>query len=214
MITSNSSTSSLRRFFNLFAVVSVLGTGLLLTAVVQGAVDGPRWLLLLALPATALALTAFGKVAESATSGLASPGLRAAGPRAFAPAVVNGVKAVNRADGRSVADGRAGNSVFVFDLTVVADDLPPYRIEVRHPLDLQGLLHKSRAVVEYDPEQPWRVVVPNNPPREWLARAQVLTAPTGEVRTSGGGTFPTGSRTLAAGVALAAVLLVLIRVLG
>ncbi|TXS76171.1 hypothetical protein [Streptomyces sp. sk2.1] len=214
MITSNSSTSSLRRFFSLFAVVSVLGTGLLLTAVVQGAVDGPRWLLLLALPATALALTAFGKVAESATSGLASPGLRAAGPRAFAPAVVNGVKAVNRADGRSVADGRAGNSVFVFDLTVVADDLPPYRIEVRHPLDLQGLLHKSRAVVEYDPEQPWRVVVPNNPPREWLARAQVLTAPTGEVRTSGGGTFPTGSRTLAAGVVLAAVLLVLIRVLG
>ncbi|MFJ2895544.1 hypothetical protein ACIO87_11730 [Streptomyces sp. NPDC087218] len=213
MITPNSSTSSLRRFFRLFSVVSVLGTGLLLTAVVRGAVDGPRWLLFLALPATALALTAFGKVAESATSGLASPGLRAAGPRAFAPAVVNGVKAVNRADGRPVADGRAGNSVFVFDLTVVADDLPPYRIEVRHPLDLQGLLHRSRAVVEYDPEQPWRVVLPNNPPREWLARAQVLTPPTGEVKTPAG-TFPTGSRTLGAGVAVAAVLLVLIRVLG
>ncbi|MFF8714043.1 hypothetical protein ACF07T_21785 [Streptomyces sp. NPDC015184] len=214
MITSNSSTSSLRRFFRLFGVVSVLGTGLLLTAVVQGAVDGPRWLLLLALPATALALTAFGKVAESATSGLATPTLRAGGPRAFAPAVVNGVRTVDKANGRPAADGQAVNSVFSFDLTVVAEGLPPYRVEVRHPLDLQGLLHKSRAVVEYDPEQPWRVVVPGNPPREWLARAHGLTPPTGEVRTPGGGTFPTGSRALAAGVALAAVLLVLIRVLG
>ncbi|MFF9569573.1 hypothetical protein [Streptomyces sp. NPDC014685] len=213
MITPNSSPSSPRRFFGFFGVVSALGTALVLTAVVEGAVDGPRWLLFLALPVAALVLTAFGKVAESAASGVAAPGLRADGPRAFAPAVVNGVKAVDRADGRAVVDGRAANSVFVFDLTVVADGLPPYRVEVRHPLDLQGLLHKSRAVVEYDPEQPWRVVLPDAPPREWLARAHVLTPPTDKVR-SPGGAFPAGSRTLAAGVALAAVLGVLIRVLG
>jgi hypothetical protein len=213
MITPNSSTSALRRFFRLFSVVSVLGTGLVLAAVVQGAVDGPRRLLFLALPVAALVLTAYGKAAESATSGMAAPGLRAGGPRAFAPAVVNGVKAVNRANGRPAVDGQAVNSVFAFDLTVVADGLPPYRVVVRHPLDLQGLLHKSRAVVEYDPEQPWRVVLTDNPPREWLARAHGLTPPTGEVRTPGG-TFPAGSRTLAAGVALAAVLLVLIRVFG
>ncbi|MGW2177647.1 hypothetical protein ACWCXX_06010 [Streptomyces sp. NPDC001732] len=213
MITPTSPVSYLRRLFRMFGVVSALGTGLVLAAVVQGAVDGPRWLLFLALPAAALALTAFGKAAEDAASGIAAPGLRSGGPRAFAPAVVNGVKAVDKAGRRPAADGRSVNSVFAFDLTVVADGLPPYRVEVRHPLDLQGLLHRSRAVVEYDPDQPWRVVVPNDPPREWLARAHALTPPTGEVK-QGGGTFPAGSRTLAAGVALAAVLLVLIRVLG
>lgn len=41
MTTSTSPASSLRRFFRLFIVVSALGTGLALAAVVQGAVDGP-----------------------------------------------------------------------------------------------------------------------------------------------------------------------------
>ncbi|WP_326764007.1 hypothetical protein OG978_04980 [Streptomyces sp. NBC_01591] len=204
--------SSLRSFFRLFTVVSAIGTGLALTAVVQGAVDGPRWLLMLGLPVTALALTAFGRVAEDMKSGVA-PGLRSGGPRAFAPAVVNGVQAVNKENGRPATDGQAVKSVFAFDLTVLTDDLPPYRIEVRHPLDLQGLLHRSRAVVEYDPEQPWRVVIPNNPPREWLARANSLTPPTAEVKRRGGG-VPAGFRALVSGVVIAAVLLVLVRVLG
>ncbi|WP_327350023.1 hypothetical protein OG772_33205 [Streptomyces sp. NBC_01321] len=213
MTTSTSPASSLRRFFRLFIVVSALGTGLALAAVVQGAVDGPRWLLMLALLVTALALTAYGRAAEDMKSGIAAPGLRSGGPRAFAPAVVNGVKAVNKENGRPVADGQAVKSVFAFDLTVVTDELPPYRIEVRHPLDLQGLLHRSRAVVEYDPEQPWRVVIPNNPPREWLARANSLVPPTAEVKRRAGG-VPAGFRALASGVVIAAVLLVLVRVLG
>ncbi|MET9659628.1 hypothetical protein [Streptomyces sp. NPDC006510] len=212
MTTSTSPASSLRGFFRLFTVVSAIGTGLALTAVVQGAVEGPRWLLMLGLPATALALTAYGKAAEDMKSGVA-PGLRSGGPRAFAPAVVNGVKAVNKENGRIAIDGQAVNSVFAFDLTVVTDDLPPYRIEVRHPLDLQGLLHRSRAVVEYDPEQPWRVVVPNNPPREWVARANSLNPPTDEVKRRAGG-VPAGFRALVSGVVIAAVLLVLVRVLG
>ncbi|MFH8516382.1 hypothetical protein ACH4CE_14935 [Streptomyces gelaticus] len=213
MTTSTPSASSLRGFVRLLTVVSALGTGLALAALVQGATDGPRWLLVLALPVTALALTAYGKAAEDMQSGVAAPGLRSGGPRAFAPAVVNGVKAVNKENGRTAVDGQAVKSVFAFDLTVVTDELPPYRIEVRHPLDLQGLLHRSRAVVEYDPEQPWRVVVPDNPPPEWLARAERLVPPTGEVKRRAGG-VPAGFHSLVSGVVIAAVLLVLVRVLG
>ncbi|MFD8747457.1 hypothetical protein [Streptomyces sp. NPDC059616] len=102
--------------------------------------------------------------------------------------------------------------MFAFDLTVMPDGLPAYRMRVCHPLDLQGLLHKSRAVVEYDPEQPWRVVVAENPPREWLARANAATPPAVVKEPSTG--IPTGLWTLLMGVGLAAVLLVLVRVLG
>ncbi|MEU0634420.1 hypothetical protein [Streptomyces sp. NPDC005989] len=213
MTTSTSPAPSLRNAVRLLTVVSAIGTGLALAAVVQGALDGPRWLLIVGLPVTALALTAYGRVAEDMKSGVAAPALRSGGPRAFAPAVVNGVKAVNKKNGRTVTDGQAVDSVFAFDLTVMTDDLPPYRIEVRHPLDLQGLLHRSRAVVEYDPEQPWRVVIPDNPPREWLARAECLVPPVGEVKRRAGG-VPAGFRALVSGVVIAAVLLVLVRVLG
>ncbi|MGW1844156.1 hypothetical protein [Streptomyces sp. NPDC001966] len=212
MTTSTSPASPLRNAVRLLTVVSAAGTGLALAAVVQGALDGPRWLLIVGLPATALALTAYGRAAEDMTSGVA-PELRSGGPRAFAPAVVNGVRAVNKKNGRTAVDGQAVESVFAFDLTVMADDLPPYRIEVRHPLDLQGLLHRPRAVVEYDPEQPWRVVIPDNPPREWLARAATLVPPAGEVKRRTGG-VPAGFRALVSGVVIAAVLLVLVRVLG
>ncbi|MFJ2587246.1 hypothetical protein [Streptomyces sp. NPDC087538] len=212
MTTSTSPAPSLRNALRLLTVVSATGTGLALAAVVQGALDGPRWLLIVGLPVTALALTAYGKAAEDMKSGVAAPALRSGGPRAFAPAVVNGVKAVNKKNGRTAIDGQAVDSVFAFDLTVMTDDLPPYRIEVRHPLDLQGLLHRSRAVVEYDPEQPWRVVIPNNPPREWLARAERLVPPAGEVKRRAGG-VPAGFRALVSGAVIAAVLL-LVRVLG
>ncbi|MFB6815355.1 hypothetical protein ACFCV8_12525 [Streptomyces sp. NPDC056347] len=203
----------LRGVFRSLAVLCALGTGLVLAVTVQGAVHGPRWLLFLGLPLSALTLAAYGRIAEDMGENAAAAPLRSDGPRAFAPAVVNKVRAVDRASGRTVADGRSVNSAFAFDLTVVADGLPPYRVEVRHPLDLQGLLHRSRAVVEYDPEQPWRVVVPQNPPRAWLARAEMLTPPRGEVERAGRG-GPAGLRALVAGAAVAAVLLVAVAVLG
>ncbi|MFI6727069.1 hypothetical protein [Streptomyces atratus] len=151
-------------------------------------------------------------MAEPLRTNIAMSGLRSGGPRAFAPAVVNGVKTVDKKTGRPVLDGRSVESVFAFDLTVMPDELPAYRVQVIHPLDLQGLLHRSRAVVEYDPEQPWRVVIPSNPPREWLARANSVSPPA-EVKERVGG-FPAGFRTLVMGVALAAVLLVPVRLLG
>ncbi|MFF2008519.1 hypothetical protein ACFVWY_05510 [Streptomyces sp. NPDC058195] len=205
--------ATLRGRVRLLGVVCALGTGLALAATVHAALHGPRWLLILGLPLTALVLTAYGRIAEDMGTTAPASALRSGGPRAFAPAVVNQVRTVDRSSGRPVTDGRAVDSVFAFDLTVVADGLPPYRVEVRHPLDLQGLLHRSRAVVEYDPGQPWRVVVPNSPPRAWLARAELLTPPEGEVKRRGHGA-PVGLWSLVAGVVTAAVLLVLVAVVG
>ncbi|GGT32252.1 hypothetical protein GCM10010207_35240 [Streptomyces atratus] len=208
----NRSISSLRRLFSSLRLVAALCIGLSFAALIQGAMDGPRWLLLAGIPATVLVLTILGDVAEPLRTDIAMSGLRSGGPRAFAPAVVNGVKTVDKRTGRPVLDGRSVESVFAFDLTVMPDELPAYRVQVIHPLDLQGLLHRSRAVVEYDPEQPWRVVIPGNPPREWLARANSVSPPA-EVKERVGG-FPAGFWTLVMGVALAAVLLVLVRLLG
>ncbi|WP_372505744.1 hypothetical protein [Streptomyces macrolidinus] len=202
-----------RRFFG--SPVSLLSTavaGLAFAALVQGATHGPRRLLLTGLPATALALAVFGKAGEPSRSDLMVPALRSGGPRAFAPAVVHSVKSVHKETGRPAIDGRAPGSAFAFDLTVVPDGRPAYRIQVRHPLDVQGLLHRSRAVVEYDPEHPWRVVIPDNPPREWLARASSLTPPA-EVKQYATG-VPAGLKTLVASVVFAAVLLALVRLLG
>ncbi|WP_335933124.1 hypothetical protein [Streptomyces sp. PTD5-9] len=208
----NQSLSSFRRFLTAFGLLSAAVAGLAFAALVHGAVDGPRWLLLTGLPASALALTVFDKVAEPSHSDLVVLGLRSGGPRAFAPALVHAVKAVDKESGRPAADGRSLNTVFEFDLTVVPDGLPAYRIRARHPLDAQGLLHRRRAVVEIDPEQPWRVVIPADPPREWLARAEVLTPPTEVKRIVGGA--PAGLRTFVASLVFAAVLLVLVRLVG
>ncbi|MFF1647979.1 hypothetical protein [Streptomyces sp. NPDC058240] len=208
----NRSIASLRRLFASLRLVAVLLIGVSFAALVQGAVDGPRWLLLTGIPATALILAILGDVAEPLRAGIAMSGLRSGGPRAFAPAVVNGVRTVDKKTGRPVLDGRSVKSVFAFDLTVMPDGLPAYRVQVCHPLDVQGLLGRSRAVVEYDPEQPWRVVIPNNPPREWLARANSASPPA-EVKDRTGG-LPAGFWTLVMGVVCAAVLLVLVRLLG
>ncbi|MFF9348925.1 hypothetical protein [Streptomyces sp. NPDC014734] len=207
----NRQLSSLRRYFTALGLLSVAAAGLAFTALVYGAVFGPRWLLMTGLPTSVLALVVFGKVDESSQSDVAARGLRSGGPRAFAPAVVHRVRAVNKETGRPMTDGRSLDSVFAFDLTVVPEGLPAYRVQVRHPLDVQGLLQRTRGVVEYDPEQPWRVVIPDNPPREWLARANGVTPPAvvkGEV-----GRAPAGLRIFAASAVFAAVLLVLVRVL-
>ncbi|MEU9619462.1 MULTISPECIES: hypothetical protein [unclassified Streptomyces] len=208
----NRSTPTLRRLFSSLRLVAALLAGLSFAALAQGALDGPRWLLLTGVPATALVLTILGGAAEPLRTNIAMSGLRSGGPRAFAPAVVNGVRTVDKKTGRPVLDGRSVESVFAFDLTVMPDGLPAYRVQVIHPLDLQGLLHRSRAVVEYDPEQPWRVAIPADPPREWLARANSASPPA-EVKKRADG-FPAGFRTLVTGAVLAAVLLVLVRLLG
>ncbi|MEU7042737.1 hypothetical protein AB0A77_16965 [Streptomyces varsoviensis] len=189
----------MRQLFSPLALLAAVPVAAALTALVRGAAGGPFWLLLIGLTTSALALAFLGGVAESRQGGRAAE-LRARGPRAYAPALVNSVRAVHKETGTTVFDPGDPKSVFAFDLTVVPEGRPPYRVEVHHPLDLQNLLHRTSAVVEYDPRQPWRVVVPNNPPGEWLARAQRLDPEA--VRAAGGPlrAWPAGFQILAMAV--------------
>ncbi|MEU6112653.1 hypothetical protein ABZ853_30140 [Streptomyces albidoflavus] len=80
------------------------------------------------------------------------------------------------------SDGRAQGTLFVFDLTVVPAGPAPYRVLVRHPLDVQGLAGRGKdgvpvtAVVAHDPEEPWLTVLPASPPPRELGRARELAA--------------------------------------
>ncbi|MFF3172155.1 hypothetical protein ACFVQ0_06000 [Streptomyces sp. NPDC057900] len=154
------------------ALLGVL-TGGAVTALVQGAVDGPRWLLLIGLNATVTALVLVDLVSRVSRAGIA-PGPRAGRPRSFAPAVVHGVRAFNRATGRASGDPASPETAFEFDITVMPEDGKPFRVRLRHPLDVQDARGRRSMVVEYDPGEPWRVSVPTHPPTEWVRRARQL----------------------------------------
>ncbi|MVO87727.1 hypothetical protein GPA10_23950 [Streptomyces sp. p1417] len=194
---------SVRRFLALDVLLGAAVVGLAFAALAEGVVDGPGWLLYVGLTTTAFALTLLGAVAEHGHGGAAS-GLRPGGPRAYAPALVHSVRSVHGESGRLVLDPRATGALFAFDLTVVPEGRRPFRVEVRHPLDVQDLLHRGRAVVEYDPRQPWRVVLPDRPPHEWLARAERLDE---DVAATAGGSprgLPPGAHVLVTGALVAA----------
>ncbi|MFT2017316.1 hypothetical protein ACMA1D_15945 [Streptomyces sp. 796.1] len=199
---------TVRRLFTVLPLLSAAVTGLCLAALTVGAVSGPRWLLLVGLLTSALVLAAFGAIGEAGittTQEVAWP-LREGGPRAYAPAVVHRVRAVDRTTNGPAGDPRSPDSAFEFDLTVVPPaGHAPYRIRLRHPLDLQGLLHRDRAVVEYDPQQPWRVILPNNPPAEHRSQATHLPAPP-PARTLHPKGLPPGALVLALGLVAGAAL--------
>ncbi|MEV0279366.1 hypothetical protein AB0I22_23670 [Streptomyces sp. NPDC050610] len=206
-------TRFVRQFFSPVALLTAVPVGAAFAALVRGAVEGPFWLLLIGLSVTSLALAFLGGVAESGQHGRAVE-LRAGGRRAYAPALVNSVRAVHKDTGRTVLDPRDQKTVFAFDLTVVPDDMPAYRVEVRHPLDLQDLLHRKYGVVEYDPRHPWRVVVPNNPPGEWTARAQRLDPETVRPASGPSPALPAGSQILVLGAVVAGLFLWLLWTVG
>ncbi|WP_306316542.1 MULTISPECIES: hypothetical protein [unclassified Streptomyces] len=168
--------TSLRRLLSVPALLGALFTGGAFGLALFGAFGGPLWLFLLGLTLSALALVLLGRLVEEDADGARAAPLRPGGPRAHAPALVRGVRAVHKGSDRPALDPRAPHSEFLFDLVVVPEDAPAFHVQVRHPLDLQSLSGRGRdrAVVEYDPEQPWRAVLPNNPPTLWWARAERL----------------------------------------
>ncbi|MFJ6571245.1 hypothetical protein ACIQNU_27905 [Streptomyces sp. NPDC091292] len=196
--------SAVRRLFAPHLLVAALVVTAAFTALGVGAIEGPRWLLVTGATSSAVVLAMFGVLGETAPEGGVAMSLRSGGPRAFAPAVVHSVRAVDTVTGLT-ADPQSLTSVFAFQLTVVPPDgSRPYRIQLRHPLDHQGLLHRTRAVVEYDPRQPWRVILPPYPPTPWLVRADNLdpeTATTSTTLTTQG--LPPGSPVLIASLLLA-----------
>ncbi|MGA4843539.1 hypothetical protein [Streptomyces sp. G45] len=202
------------------AALGAAAVGLALAALVEGASAGPTWLLLVGLTATAGALTALGAVAEGGRDGEGAAGLRPGGPQAYAPALVHSVRVVHRDTGRLLLDPEHPGGVCVVDLTVVPEGRRPFRVEVRHSGDargLRGLERQGRAVVRYDPRQPWRVALPGRAdpvPPEWLARAERLDP--AAVRPAQGPPrgLPPGLGVLAAGVLVAAVVLLVVHVVG
>lgn len=193
------------------AVLLGLLAGGALTALVHGAVDGPRWLLLLGLNATVLVLVVVDLISRVSRAGIA-PGLRAGGARAFAPAVVHGVRAVHTASGRASGRPASPDTTFEFDLTVAPGDRDPFRVKVLHPLDAQDAGNRRSMVVEYDPGQPWRVIVALRPPAEWARRAGELE----RTGLSGARLEPPRPelRVLGLGAVTAALLLTLIQLAG
>lgn len=186
-------------------------TGGAVTALVQGAVDGPRWLLLVGLNATVTALVLVDLVTRVSRAGIA-PGLRAGRPRAFAPAVVHGVRALNKATGRASGDPASPRTAFEFDVTVMPEGGKPFRVKLLHPLDVQDARGSRSMVVEYGLGEPWRVAVCAHPPTEWVRRARQLD-PAGPPGPRLEPRRP-GAWVLAVGAVTAVVLLGLIRLTG
>ncbi|MEU7581061.1 hypothetical protein AB0B50_26060 [Streptomyces sp. NPDC041068] len=207
-------THSVRRFLTPHVLLGAVVVAAAFATLAQGIIGGTTWVLVIGLTGTALVLAVLGGLADQGHGTGVASGLRSGGPRAYAPAVVHSARAVHRRSGAAVVDGQAQSSVFAFELTVVPEDAPAYRVVVRHPLDVQGLLHRTRAVVEYDPKQPWRVALPDNPPRSWQARAQQLDAEAAHSAREPGRGLPPGVHVLGAGAVLAALVTVLVRLVG
>ncbi|MFB8415276.1 hypothetical protein ACFC63_07130 [Streptomyces albidoflavus] len=213
--------AALRALFGPSALLGALPVGAALTALGLGLTGGGRWLLLGA-AATAGALLLLAAVAESGNGG-ASLAPRPGRPTSYSPAHVHGVQVVHAGSGRALrdSDGRAQGTLFVFDLTVVPAGRAPYRVLVRHPLDVQGLAGRGKdgvpvtAVVAHDPEEPWRTVLPASPPPRERRRARELAAapvPAAPPVTRTG--LPAGAPLLVLGVLYAGVVVALVRVAG
>ncbi|MFC9592415.1 hypothetical protein [Streptomyces sp. NPDC056944] len=143
-------------------LAAVPGT-LAATGFVLGALDGPRWIMMLGLNGTAALLVALGLARLTHRPGVAAGPVPAEGA-AHAPALLNALT--------------TRGTAFVFDLTVRPERGAPYRIEVEHPLDLQDVRVHRAALVRHDPRRPWLVDLPQHPPAAALARAR--TAATGD----------------------------------
>ncbi|WJV50498.1 hypothetical protein [Streptomyces flavofungini] len=193
-----------RRLLAPDTLLGAAAVGLAFGALAEGVIDGPTWLLVVGLTATAATFLCLGAVAERGQSAGIAAGLRSGGPRAYAPALVHTVRAVHRDTGQLALDPQAAGSLFAFDLTVVPEGGRPFRVEVRHPLDVQDLLHRGHAVVEYDPRQPWRVVLPDRPPAEWAARARRLDPEAAHTTEGPPAGLPPGAHLLVAGAVVAA----------
>ncbi|MFJ2788164.1 MULTISPECIES: hypothetical protein [unclassified Streptomyces] len=135
------------------------------TALAHGALQGPRWLMMLGLNATYTLLIQLARLRLRHRPGVAQ-GPVDPGRAAHAPAWLHSV--------------RARGAALVFDLTVLPATGPPYRIEVENLLDLQDARTHRAAVVRHEPRRPWRVELPQRPPADTLARARATAARTGE----------------------------------
>ncbi|MFE1905166.1 hypothetical protein ACFW96_16110 [Streptomyces gardneri] len=182
----------LRRVLAPGTLLVAASAAVVVTGFVHGALDGPRWVMMLGLNGTVALLFALGTARLRHRPGVAGRLLSGEGA-VHAPARLHSLT--------------TRGTDFVFDLTVLPEGGAPYRIEVEHPLDLQDVRVHRAALVRHDPRRPWLVDLPQHPPAAELARARAA------VRTDDLPTAPRigapapGTPALVAGTVLAAVLL-------
>ncbi|NEB02590.1 hypothetical protein [Streptomyces sp. SID13726] len=105
-------------------------------------------------------------------------------PRLARESAIAPLTALAMIESRKAVGGEATSDVAVrFDLTVAPDDVPAYRVAFTQDINLVDLAHYppgAVVVVQYPPDQPWRVriVQPPTPPwEERVAGARLDSAP-------------------------------------
>ncbi|MFI5966549.1 DUF3592 domain-containing protein [Streptomyces asoensis] len=133
-----------------------------------------------------LAALVVGAVIESAplfVTGLVLPVLYglvfflAGVPRRAREAAVVPSTALAVIESREAVGGETSDVPVRFDLTVVPDDAPAYRVDVTQDInlvDLPDYRPRGVVVVQYPPERPWRVRIVKRPTPQWEERAARL----------------------------------------
>ncbi|MFI8990882.1 hypothetical protein ACIG63_38795 [Streptomyces antimycoticus] len=132
---------------------------------------------------TSLAALVVGGIVENAplfVTGLVLPvvyGLLwslAGMPRRAREAAVVPRTALAMIESREAVEGETSEVPVRFELTVVPDDGPAYRVEITQDINLVDLADyrpRGVVVVQYPPDRPWRVRIVKRPTPEWEDRA-------------------------------------------
>ncbi|MFG2282313.1 hypothetical protein ACGFNQ_26965 [Streptomyces asoensis] len=130
-----------------------------------------------------LAALVVGAVIESAplfVTGLVLPAVYglvfflAGMPRRAREAAVVPRTALAVIESRQAVGGETSDVPVRFDLTVVPDDAPAYRVDITQDInlvDLPDYRPRGVVVVQYPPERPWRVRIVKRPTPQWEERA-------------------------------------------
>ncbi|WP_329563379.1 hypothetical protein OG711_37620 [Streptomyces uncialis] len=97
-------------------------------------------------------------------------------PRRVREAAVAPRTALAVIESREAVGGETSDVPVRFDLSVVPEDAPAFRVEIRQDVNVVELAdYRPRAVVvvEYPPDRPWKTRIVKRPTPEWEERAAV-----------------------------------------
>ncbi|MEU1171845.1 hypothetical protein [Streptomyces microflavus] len=83
--------------------------------------------------------------------------------------------ALARIEDLRATSGEMADVPVTFRLTVAPDDRPAYRVKIEQHInlvDIPAYRPRGIAVVEYHPDEPWKVLIVTRPTAEWSRRAE------------------------------------------
>ncbi|MFJ5739499.1 hypothetical protein [Streptomyces microflavus] len=83
--------------------------------------------------------------------------------------------ALARIEDLRATSGESADVPVTFRLTVAPDDRPAYRVKIEQHInlvDIPAYRPRGIAVVEYHPDEPWKVLIVTRPTAEWSRRAE------------------------------------------